>query len=105
MSRLMLYCSIAARLMREGAGVHLHCMPRVLHWTLLRAAQNEAWCRALLVDGDKVAPPQSLGCLCFHCGRFCFVCLTLPFQFASDKNFEHAHRCYDQALQMNPESV
>ena len=26
-------------------------------------------------------------------------------QFASDKNFEHAHRCYDQALQMNSESV
>ena len=26
-------------------------------------------------------------------------------QFASDKNFEHAHRCYDQALQMNPDSV
>jgi hypothetical protein len=34
-----------------------------------------------------------------------FPPLTHQVQFASDKNFEHAHRCYDQALQMNPESV
>ena len=31
--------------------------------------------------------------------------LTRKMQFACDKNFEHAHRCYDQALQMNSESV
>jgi hypothetical protein len=31
--------------------------------------------------------------------------LMLEMQFASDKNFEHAHRCYDQALQMNSELV
>ena len=57
--------SIVARLMREGAGAasdlrqpHLHTMPDLAHWTALRAAQNEAWCGALLADGDKVVALQ-----------------------------------------------
>jgi hypothetical protein len=38
-------------------------------------------------------------------GDLSLPALKLQMQFASDKNFEHAHRCYDQALQMNPDSV
>jgi hypothetical protein len=55
--------SIVARLMGDavcGAShapqPHLHTMQQLSSWTVLRAAQNESWCSALLSDGDKVVP-------------------------------------------------
>jgi hypothetical protein len=72
-------------------------MPRLPHWTALRAEQNESWVSALLLDGDKVARVLLLGLFRPE--------FSQRMQFASDKNYEHAHRCYDQALQMNPDSV
>ena len=70
----------------------------------MRASQNEAWCSALLADGDKVVFYHDAYAL-LQSPIFLPPLLKCLMQFASDKNFEHAHRCYDQALQMNSESV